>query len=218
MVLTIILSALAAQFHLTFVILTFFIFVENFFTKRVKFQTLFLYILFVFFICYLPFIYKILILDPSILENYILYFKDIENITNSSLNLKYFIILFFKSISFVQVSSVINTQIPFFLIVFTIWGLVIASKQSSQTEIARYKYLISSIIFCLLIPMIFFIYKNAGNGIINVGIKDRYSMFISPLYALLCAFSLNVIFNYYSKSKKKFLFIYFLYLSAHLKF
>ena len=94
-----------------------------------------------------------------------------------------------------------------FLIVFTIWGLVIASKQSSQTEIARYKYLISSIIFCLLIPMIFFIYKNAGNGIINVGIKDRYSMFISPLYALLCAFSLNVIFNYYSKSKKKF-FIY----------
>tara|TARA_Y100000590_G_scaffold180236_1_gene205423 strand:- start:3947 stop:5995 length:2049 start_codon:yes stop_codon:yes gene_type:complete len=203
---TLIFSALAAQFHLTFVILTFFIFVENFFTKRLKFHTLFIYIFIVFFVCYLPFIYKILFLDPSILENYIIYFKDIENITNSHLNLKYFIILFFKSISFVQVSSVIETQIPFFLIVFIIWGLVIANKQSSQIEIRKYKYLISSIIFCLLIIMIFFIYKS---GDIFVGVKHRYSMFISPLYALLCAFSLNILFNYYLKIKKNFLLIIF---------
>lgn len=206
---TLIFSALAAQFHITFVILTFFIFVENFFTKRLKFHILLIYIFIVFFVCYSPLIYKILILNPSILENNIFYFKDIENIDKSSLNLKNLIILFFKSISFVQVSSIIKIQIPFFLIILTIWGLIISIKQRSQIEITKYKYLISSLIFCLLIPMIFFIYKTGNN--IDVGVKDRYSIFISPIYALICAFSLNILFNYYSKSKKKY-FIYFFFI------
>ena len=203
LIFSIIFISLSAQFHLTYLLFIFVIIIDNFFSKRIKFQKLFLYTTLIFIASYSPLIYKILLIDKqSIILSYVEYFKTFDLTSKNDLNLKKLINFAFKSISFVQVSDFIKLKIPFMLGISVIWASILLYKKKKIYEIKKLKYLL--FVICLFYIFIGIYFFNREN-IISIGVTDRHILFISPLYSILSGFSLSIIFNHYYKLKYKYL-------------
>ena len=129
---------LSAQMHYTYLSILILIIFENLYFRRENIKSLFSILFAVFFLVYLPvLINEFFDLRKDFQENLIDYYKTTNNIQFS---LKQFLSLFYRAISFVQVSDKVLFYIPFTLLIVVAWSFYISVIENKTKEILNLKY------------------------------------------------------------------------------